>query len=140
MAGFLGSFFTRNSIDSWYKLINKPFFNPPNWIFSPVWTILFIMIGVSFYLVWEKDFGKNKKQTLIVYGMQIGLNFLWSILFFGLRNPLLGLIEIIILWCTILFNILIFHKINKTAGYLLIPYILWVSFATILNLAIFILN
>jgi len=138
--GFSGSFFTVTSIDSWYSTINKPFFNPPNWIFSPVWTTLFILIGISFYLVWQKDFGKNKKEALNIYFSQLFLNFLWSILFFTFQNPLLAFIEILILWLVIFLNIKIFYKIDKKAGYLLIPYILWVSFAALLNFSIFLLN
>ncbi|MBU0660874.1 tryptophan-rich sensory protein [Patescibacteria group bacterium] len=140
LIGFGGSFFTVSSINSWYSTINKPFFNPPNWIFSPVWTTLFILIGISFYLVWQKDFGKNKKQILAIYFTQLAFNFFWSIFFFALQNPLLAFIEIIILWILIFLNIKVFYKIDKRAGYLLIPYLLWVSFASILNLSIVILN
>jgi len=146
--GFLGSFFTSGSVNSWYTTINKPSFNPPNWIFGPVWTILFIMIGLSFYLVWIKDFGKQgrkqnekqKKRIIGVYCVQLALNFLWSVFFFGLRNPLLSFMEIIILWFFIITNIILFYRVSEKAGYLLIPYLLWVSFAAILNFAIVILN
>ena len=138
--GFLGSFFTASSVDSWYATINKPSFNPPGWIFAPVWTTLYILIGVSFYSVWMKNFGEERKKVIIVYSMQLLLNLLWSVLFFGLRSPLLGLIDIIILIAFIIANTIIFYKISKTAGYLLIPYLLWVSFASVLNFSIFLLN
>ncbi|MBC8489997.1 MAG: tryptophan-rich sensory protein [Ignavibacteria bacterium] len=138
--GFLGSFFTASSVDSWYATINKPSFNPPGWIFAPVWTTLYILIGLSFYLVWMKNFGEERKKVIIVYSMQLLFNLLWSVLFFGLKSPLLGLIDIIILLSFIIANTIIFYKISKTAGYLLIPYLLWVSFASILNFSIFQLN
>jgi len=138
--GFLGSIFTSSSVTSWYTTINKPFFNPPSWLFGPVWTLIFILIGISFYLVWIKNFGKDKKLVIKVYYYQLFLNFLWSVLFFGLKSPLLALIEIVILWFFILNNMNIFYKISKTAGYLFIPYLLWVSFATILNFTIVLIN
>ena len=138
--GFLGSFFTSSSVDSWYTTINKPSFNPPGWIFAPVWTTLYILIGLSFYLVWRGNFGMKRKKVISVYFFQLFFNLLWSVLFFGLKSPLLGLIDIIVLLIFIVVNTVIFYKISKTAGYLLIPYLLWVSFATILNVSIFILN
>ena len=138
--GFTGSFFTASSVDSWFTTINKPSFNPPGWIFAPVWTTLYILIGLSFYLVWKKIFGEERKKVIIVYSMQLLFNLLWSVLFFGLKSPLLGLIDIIILLSFIIANTIIFYKISKTAGYLLIPYLLWVSFASVLNFSIFLLN
>ena len=138
--GFLGSFFTASSVDSWFTTINKPSFNPPGWIFAPVWTTIYILIGLSFYLVWRNNFGEARKKVISVYFMQLLFNLLWSVLFFGLKSPLLGLIDIIILLILIIANTIIFYKISKTAGYLLIPYLLWVSFASILNFSIFLLN
>ncbi|MCT4617049.1 MAG: tryptophan-rich sensory protein [Candidatus Gracilibacteria bacterium] len=129
-----------NSIDSWYTNLEKPFFNPPNWIFGPVWTILYIMIGISFYLIWKKGFGKQKNKLILVYSIQLLLNFLWSFSFFYFKSPTLGLINIIILLIFIILNIIYFYKSNKIAGYLLFPYLIWVIFATILNFYIFILN
>lgn len=140
LIGFLGGIITSSSVRSWYKTLNKPSFNPPNWLFSPVWTILFILIGISFYLVWKKNFGNNRNIAIGVFLFQIILNFLWSLLFFGLRNPLFALIEIVILWIVILINTITFYRISKVAGILLIPYLIWVSFATILNYFIFKLN
>lgn len=138
--GFVGSFFTSSSVSTWYETIAKPSFNPPNFVFAPVWTILFILIGISFYLVWTKNFGKQKNKLIKIFSIQLFLNLIWSALFFGLQNPLLGLIDIILLETAIIFNIKIFYKVSKTASYLLIPYLIWVSFALILNLSIVILN
>lgn len=138
--GFLGSFFTSSSVDSWFTTINKPSFNPPDWIFAPVWTTLYILIGLSFYLVWRKNFGEERKKVIAVYSLQLLFNLLWSVLFFGLRSPLLGLLDIIILLVFIIANTIIFYKISRTAGYLLIPYLLWVSFASVLNFSIHLLN
>lgn len=136
----LWSYFTMTSVDSWYTQLQRPFFSPPNWIFWPVWTILYILIWISFYLVWENNFWKNKIKTILIYFLQLFFNFTWSIAFFYMQSPLLWLINIAILWFIILINIVYFYKINKISWYLLIPYILWVSFASILNYYLFILN
>ena len=138
--GFIGSFFTTSSITTWYAFINKPLFSPPNWIFAPVWTLLYVLMGISAFLIWKKRDNLRTKQALIFYGIQLILNALWSIIFFGMHNPGLALLEIIILWLFILITLIKFYKINKTAGLLFIPYLLWVSFASILNYAIWILN
>ena len=138
--GFIGSFFTTSSITTWYAFINKPLFSPPNWIFAPVWTLLYILMGVSAFLIWQKRDNLKTKQALIFYGIQLILNALWSIIFFGMHNPGLALLEIIILWLFILITLIKFYKINKTAGLLFIPYLLWVSFALILNYVIWMLN
>ncbi len=138
--GFIGSIFTRSAVNSWYNTIDKPVFNPPNWLFAPVWTALFILMGSAFYLVWEKGYTPQRVSSYLVYSGQLVLNLLWSVFFFGLKNPLLGLIDIILLWGLILLNILLFYRIRAVAGLLLIPYLLWVSFAAILNLSIVILN
>ena len=140
-AGFIGTIFTNPSIPTWYESLKKPSFNPPAWLFSPVWTALFIIMGISLFLVWQKGLNYNGvKIALIVFGIQLILNILWSILFFGLRSPLTAFIEIIILWILILMTILIFYPISKTAALLLLPYILWVSFASILNFSLWQLN
>jgi translocator protein len=141
LVGFIGSVVTTPAIPEWYQTINKPSFNPPNWIFAPVWTTLYILMGIAFSLVWGKGFkSKKNKSALYFFLAQLVLNFIWSFLFFGLHNPLLAFIEIILLWISILYTIIRFWKISKPAGYLLIPYILWVSFASFLNLFIVILN
>ncbi|MFW6025252.1 MAG: TspO/MBR family protein [Candidatus Woesearchaeota archaeon] len=141
LAGFIGSFFTTSSVSNWYPTLTKPFFNPPNWIFAPVWTILYILIGISLFLVWDKiSSNLFSEKAIILFIIQLILNSLWSILFFGLRSPLLGVVGIIPLWITILLMMYYFRKESKLSFYLLIPYILWVSFAAILNIAIFVLN
>lgn len=133
-AGVLGSFFTISSIPTWYATLNKPFFSPPNWVFGPVWTTLYILMGISLYLVWQK------KKVPSIFWIQLALNAVWSIVFFGLHSPFLALLTIIALWVTIVSTIKSFSKISKLSGNLLIPYLLWVSFASILNLSIVFLN
>ena len=140
LAGIIGSLFTITSTNSWYTTIIKPSFNPPNWIFGPVWTLLYLLMGISLYLILTTKKSKNRKIGLYLFFTQLVLNTLWSILFFGLQSPLFAFIEIIILWLAILLTIIYFYKINKKASYLLIPYILWVTFAAILNLSIYSLN
>lgn len=140
-AGFIGSLFTTTGPDSWYSNINKPSFNPPGWIFGPVWTLLYILMGISLYLVWQKGIADpHVKIALLIFAVQLVLNIMWSILFFGMQSPMLALIEIVLLWVFILLTITHFYPISRTAAYLLIPYILWVSFAAILNFSIFMLN
>lgn len=140
--GYLSSKVTQSNISTWYPLIKKPSFNPPNWVFAPVWTMLFIMMGIAAGLVWNK-LESNKelvKKGLLFFTVQLLLNALWSYLFFGLNNILLALIEIILLWLIIYETYYIFKQIDKRAGYLLIPYLAWVAFATILTGSIYWLN
>ncbi len=139
--GIIGSFFTVSSVNTWYLGLTKPVFNPPNWIFSPVWITLFFLMGISLYIIWEKGIKTRQSKTaLLIFSIQLALNALWSILFFGLKLPLYAFIEIIFLWAVILLSIIFFYRISKTAAYLLIPYILWVSFAAVLNYFIVYLN
>lgn len=141
LAGLIGATFTSRAIPTWYATLNKPTFNPPNWLFGPVWTALYLLMGISLFLVWQKGLYYNGvKIALIVFGIQLILNILWSILFFGLKSPLAAFIEIIILWLLILVTILTFYKISRAAAILLLPYILWVSFASILNFSLWRLN
>ncbi|MBW3014172.1 tryptophan-rich sensory protein [Candidatus Woesearchaeota archaeon] len=141
IAGVIGAIFTSPSVRTWYTTIQKPSFSPPNWIFGPVWTTLFILMGISLFLIWDKGLkNKNVKTALIFFIIQLVLNTLWSILFFGLKNPLYAFIELIVLWVMILLTIITAYKVSKPAAYLLIPYILWVSFAGFLNLMIILLN
>lgn len=139
-AGFIGSLATTPAIPTWYASLTKPSFSPPNWIFAPVWSILYFTIGLSLYLVLTTRTKTSKRLAYKVFATQLALNSLWSVLFFGYRNPLLAFFEIILLSFTILLNIITFRKINSLAALLLVPYLLWVSFATILNLAIILLN
>ncbi|MFA5112799.1 MAG: TspO/MBR family protein [Candidatus Margulisiibacteriota bacterium] len=140
-AAALGSLATAPQIATWYAGINKPFFNPPNWIFGPVWTILYAMMAVAAWLVWEK--GQNKKEVrsaLLAFLAQLAVNVLWSFLFFVWHSLWGAYLGIIVLWLLILLTIIRFFKLDRTAGWLLVPYILWVSFASFLNLAVAILN
>ncbi|MBM3205921.1 tryptophan-rich sensory protein, partial [Candidatus Shapirobacteria bacterium] len=135
------SAFTNPSIPTWYATLNKPSFNPPNWLFAPVWTILFILMGISLFLIWKKGLKtKGVKTALSIFSIQLVLNIAWSFFFFKFQSPFWAFIEIIILWFFILLMILKFFKINKAAGFLLIPYLLWVSFASFLNYTIYKLN
>ena len=140
--GYFSGAVTREAITDWYPTLIKPSFNPPNWIFFPVWTALYIMMGIAAGLVWNKIEVQKEvvKKALIFFAIQLGLNALWSYLFFGLHNPMLAGLEIIVLWLMIYETYVQFSKINKIAGYLFIPYIAWVSFAAILNLSIWWLN
>jgi len=142
VVGYFSGMVTRSSITTWYPTLIKPSFNPPNWVFAPVWTMLYAMMGVAAGLVWSRiDFEKEVvKKALIFFAVQLALNALWSYLFFGLKNPMLAGIEIIILWLMIYETYIKFVKINKMAGYLMIPYLLWVSFASVLNASIWWLN
>jgi len=140
-AGLIGSVFTFESIPTWYASLNKPFFNPPNWVFAPAWITLYTLMGISFYLVWGKGLhSKQAKIAIGIFGAQLFLNALWSILFFGLKMPLVAFVEIIALWAFIALTIWKFYPISKKAAYLLIPYIAWVSFAALLNYSIWALN
>ena len=140
--GYSASTVTRPSVETWYPTIAKPVFNPPNWIFMPVWTLLYILMAVAAGLVWDKIKEQNEevKKALGFFLIQLTLNAVWSYLFFGLKNPMLALIEIALLWLMIYETYLKFVKINKTAGYLLIPYLAWVGFAAVLNAGIWWLN
>lgn len=141
LVGFLGAPFTISAIPTWYSALNKPFFAPPNWIFGPVWTLLYFLMGISFYLIWKQGWKKNRIRTAgTVFLAQLGLNFVWSPIFFGLRAPLPGLMIITAMWVMIVLTMKNFYPLSKLAFYVLVPYLLWVSFATVLNFAIVILN
>jgi translocator protein len=141
LVGILSTPFTIAAIPSWYVFLEKPFFSPPNWLFGPVWTLLYFLMGVSIYLIWKQGLQKAKvKQAVILFVIQLALNFAWSFLFFGLRSPVLGLIDILVLLVFIVATMKNFYHLSKTAFYLLVPYLLWVSFATLLNASIATLN
>lgn len=141
LVGIIGSIFTTSAISTWYVTLTKPDFNPPAWVFGPVWTILYLLMGISAFLVWRKDLEpKAIRSALSVFVVQLILNGLWSVVFFGLRNPAMALINIVLLWFTIIWTISVFYKISRSAAYLLVPYILWVTFAGYLNYSIWILN
>ena len=141
LAGIIGSLFTRPAISSWYVFIQKPFFSPPNWIFTPIWLLLYTLMGISLFLVWNEGFEKHDvKFAVYVFLGSLVLNSLWSIIFFGMKNILAAFFEICLLFFVLVFVFIRFYHIKKTAAYLLIPYILWVLFAGILNYSIFVLN
>jgi len=139
IAGGLGAFFTLSSVQTWYLTLNKPSWNPPSWLFGPVWTTLYVLMGIACFLLWKNKHPLQKK-ALTLYFVQLFLNLLWSPAFFGAQNPLLGVVVIVPLWIGILFCILIFRQINSWAALLLVPYLLWVTFATVLNATIWYLN
>lgn len=146
LAGILGSIFTVSGGGSWYKDLAKPWFTPPSWVFGPVWSFLFILMGISVYLVWEnshhlkKTTKKKSNIAFLLFGVQLFFNALWSWFFFGLKNPLLAFIELIFLLGAIGTTIIIFYRIRKISAYLLLPYFFWVIFAGILNITIVLLN
>ena len=142
LVGLFGSFFTTaDSLNNWYAGLRKPPFNPPDWVFGPVWTTLYIMMGISAFLVWRKGLeNKPVRIVLVCYIVQLALNAIWTPLFFGLHSPLLGLIDIVLLLNAVIVTIFAFSKISRPAGLLLIPYLVWVSFATVLNASLYLLN
>ena len=141
VAGIIGSIFTTPAISSWYLTLNKPFFTPPNWLFAPVWLTLYALMGIAAYMVYVKGISaKIVRTALIIFAVQLGLNIAWSAIFFGLKNPLGGFVEIVVLWLAILLTIIYFYRVSKPAGLILIPYILWVTLASALNLFVIILN
>ncbi|ANE53154.1 TspO/MBR family protein [Flavisolibacter tropicus] len=136
-----GAYFTVTGNGSWYQALEKPSWNPPNGVFGPVWTTLYVLMGIALYLVWKSNApDKHKRWAISFWGIQLFLNLLWSYLFFGQEQILGALLEMIILWLFILFTIFAFARINKLAAWLLVPYISWVSFAAILNYTIWDLN
>jgi translocator protein len=140
-AGAIGSVFTRSAIPTWYATLEKPSFNPPNWLFAPVWTLLYILMGVAAFLVWRKGLeNRQVRLALIVFLIQLVLNALWSVVFFGLESPLYGLAIISILWVAILVTVIKFCSISRVASVLMWPYLLWVTFAAVLNASIWLLN
>ncbi len=141
IAGIIGGLFTSPAIPTWYQSLKKPAFNPPNWVFGPVWISLYFLMGIALYLVWKSDIpAKDKNLAMVVFFIQLAFNMAWSFLFFYLQSPLAGFIDIILLWGFILFTILLFYPLHKIAAILLLPYILWVSFAGVLNYFLWILN
>ncbi|NER18165.1 TspO/MBR family protein [Spongiivirga citrea] len=139
--GFMSGFATQSSINDWYVSLNKPSFNPPNEIFGPVWVVLYVMMGIAAGLVWQRGFyHKWVKTALYHFGFQLLLNGMWSITFFGLRKPFIGLLVIIALIVMIILTIRWFKVVDKRAAYLMYPYLAWVLFATILNFSIWQLN
>ena len=140
-AGLIGSLATTPNIPTWYAALEKPFFTPPSWLFAPAWITLYLLMAIAAFLIWRKGLGEEGvKCALIVFLVQLVLNALWSVVFFGLQSPLYGMVVIIALWIAILLTIIKFFRLSTAAGWLMIPYILWVSFASILNISIWVLN
>ncbi len=149
IAGIIGAIFTSESVSTWYQVIEKPWFTPPGWLFGPAWTTLYILMGISLFFVWktlmtpttnnESQFGR-KSVAFTAFGLQLMLNVLWSFFFFGLRSPQLAFAEIMILLISIAVTTIIFFRISKLAGGLMLPYMGWVIFASLLNLQVWLLN
>ena len=139
MAGVIGSVFTFQSIPTWYATLVKPWFTPPSWLFGPVWLTLFTLMGISLFWVLQKGI-KNVRIPLAIFASQLVLNTIWSILFFGLKNPLFGLVDIVAMWLLIIATIVSFYRVSKKAGLILVPYIVWVTIATLLNFYVLVLN
>jgi len=141
LAGIFGSIFTIPAVTTWYTTLEKPSFNPPDWIFTPVWITLFTLMGIALFLVWKKGLEKpGVKTAMMIFGIQLLLNAFWSVFFFGLQTPMYALIEILVLWVAIVWTITAFFNISRAASFLLMPYFLWVSFAMVLNFYIWQLN
>jgi tryptophan-rich sensory protein len=138
--GGISGFITKNDITGWYATLVKPGFNPPNYLFGPVWSLLYVLMGVSIYMVISTPPSSNRREGILIFAAQLFLNFWWSIIFFSIHRIDFALAEIVLLWLFILWMILAFLKLRPAAGYLMIPYLLWVSFATALNFAILRLN
>lgn len=137
VAAFSGVLFTNTGEGSWYRQIEKPSWNPPSWVFGPVWTLLYILMGIALYLVWKKEAAPSvKKPAMTLWGVQLVLNFFWTLIFFGAHQPGWAFAEIVVLWVAILLTIFAFARISKLAAWLLVPYIAWVSFAAMLTYAI----
>jgi len=140
-AGLIGSIFTTAAIPTWYATLQKPPFTPPNWLFAPAWATLYLLMGISAFIIWRRGLGNPQvKRALFLFVIQLVLNTLWSVVFFGFESPLYGVIVIAALWIAILFTILKFFKVSSMAAVLLLPYILWVTFAAVLNVSIWVLN
>jgi len=141
LAGAVGGLFSSPAIPGWYAALQKPAFNPPNWIFGPVWTALYVMMGIAAFLAWDKGWRRpGVRPALIVFAAQLALNVLWSALFFGARSPAAALVDIIALWLAILAALILFARVSKAGAVLMVPYLAWVTFATALNVAIVALN
>jgi tryptophan-rich sensory protein len=138
--GGVAGMFTSEAIPGWYASLNQPSFNPPNWVFGPVWTTLYIIMGISLFLVWKLPASKQRNQAILIFMAQLLLNFCWSFFFFYFKMIGVALVDILALWIMIVFMLVRFYVIKPVAAYINIPYLLWVTFATALNLAYFFLN
>jgi translocator protein len=140
-AGAVGTVYTLKEITTWYVTLAKPSWTPPNWAFGPIWSTLYVLMGIALFLVWREGLDrKDVRIAILVFAVQLVLNVLWSIIFFATHNIFGGLIFVIMLWISILINIIVFYRISKPAGLILIPYLIWVSIASYLNYSVFLLN
>jgi translocator protein len=139
-AGAIAGIFTAKAIPVWYATLNQPSFNPPNWVFGPVWTALYILMGISLFLIWKLDPGKNRNVAIFAFFLQLALNFAWSFIFFYFNMLGLALFEIILLWMSIVIMLVLFYKLRPLSAYINIPYLLWVTFAAMLNAAYYFIN
>ncbi|MES1210793.1 MAG: TspO/MBR family protein [Acidobacteriota bacterium] len=139
-AAALGGIWTSGAIPTWYQEIAKPAWTPPSWLFGPVWTALYLAMGVAAWLVWKQGGWSARRGALTLFLVQLALNTAWSGLFFGLRNPALGMLDITLLWIAILLTLLAFRRVSAAAAWLFVPYLLWVTFAAALNVSIWRLN
>jgi len=138
--GAIAGMFTSQSIPEWYATLNQPSFNPPNWIFGPVWTTLYLLMGISLFLIWKQDASKQRNTAIVVFLIQLLLNFAWSFIFFYFNMIGFALVEIVVLWISIVTMMVLFYKIKPIASYINIPYLMWVTFATVLNASYYLLN
>lgn len=138
--GAIAGMFSSQSVPEWFATLNRPSFNPPSWIFGPVWTTLYILMGISLFLIWKQNVSKERNQAMMVFLIQLLLNFGWSFIFFYFNMIGLALVEIILLWINIVIMLVLFYRIKPMAAYINIPYLLWVTFATILNASYYFLN
>jgi benzodiazapine receptor len=140
LVGGVGGLVTTPAISTWYTTLNKPWFTPPSWVFGPVWTTLYILMGLALFLVWRSPRSRTSDIGIALFAAQLAVNLFWSFAFFGLENTLYGVFTIVPLWILIAATIYQFYKVSKGAAYLMVPYILWVSIATALNTAVYLLN
>jgi translocator protein len=138
--GAIAGIFTSKAVPVWYATLNQPSFNPPNWLFGPVWTTLYLLLGISLFLIWKQDKSKERYLAILVFLVQLALNFAWSFIFFYFNKIGFALADIILLWLSIIVMLIQFYKIRPVAAYINIPYLLWVSFASILNTSYYLLN
>lgn len=138
--GAIAGIATAQAIPEWYEALNRPSFNPPNWIFGPVWTTLYILMGVSLFLIWKQDVSKERNVAILIFLLQLLLNFVWSFIFFYFKMIGFALVEIVLLWINIVVMLVLFYKIKPVASYINIPYLLWVTFAAVLNASYYFLN
>lgn len=141
LVGLVGAYFTMPEISTWYATLNTPSFTPPGWFIGAVWIILYTLMGIALYIIWDCGLERHDvRRALSFFAVQLSLNALWSAAFFGMHSPLFGFSVIILLWLTLLATAILFYRLSKTAGWLLVPYVLWVGFASILNLLVMLLN